>query len=123
MITGTVHNGLEARIRLSVRGASGHETEIEAVIDTGYDGFLTLPPEIIESLGCPALGVGEATLADGRTEEFRIYEATVLWDGLPRILEVDESPAMTLLGMGLLQGYELQMQVVPGGSVTIEAIP
>ena len=37
MITGTVTSHREAIIRLIVRGPSGQEEEIEAVIDTGFN--------------------------------------------------------------------------------------
>lgn len=42
MIKGAVNANREARLRLTVRGLSGQEREIEAVIDTGFNGFLTL---------------------------------------------------------------------------------
>jgi predicted aspartyl protease len=49
MIVGIVQTG-EARIGLTVRGAGGREREIEAVIDTGFTGSLTLPPPVIAAL-------------------------------------------------------------------------
>ena len=51
MIIGVVNGNLEAIIRLVVRGPNGQEDEIEAVIDTGFTGFLTLPPSLIVSPG------------------------------------------------------------------------
>jgi predicted aspartyl protease len=50
MITGAVKAD-EARIRLTVRGHRGREQEVEAVIDTGYTGALTLPLALITLLG------------------------------------------------------------------------
>ena len=44
MIEGVVNAAYEAVIRLSLRGPSGQAREIDAVIDTGFNGFLTLPP-------------------------------------------------------------------------------
>lgn len=40
MITGVVTADREAVMRLSVRGPTAQEHEIEAVIDTGFDGSL-----------------------------------------------------------------------------------
>lgn len=51
MITGVVNVDCEATIRLVVRGPNGQQCEVEAVIDTGFSGFLTLPTTIITSLG------------------------------------------------------------------------
>ena len=47
MITGMVNANREAAIRLLVRGPQGHQREIEAIIDTGFTGFLTLPPLLV----------------------------------------------------------------------------
>ena len=53
MILGVVNAHSEATIRLPVRDAVGHEHEIEAVLDTGFNGSLTLPPALIAALGLP----------------------------------------------------------------------
>jgi predicted aspartyl protease len=50
MITGMVKYD-EGRIRIKVRGFRGREREVEAVIDTGYTGSLTLPSVLISPLG------------------------------------------------------------------------
>jgi predicted aspartyl protease len=65
MITGVVTPFYEATIRLIMRGLSGQEQEIEAVIDTGFDGALTLPLADITVLGLPWRRRGRALLADG----------------------------------------------------------
>lgn len=123
MIAGNVSASYEATIRLLVRGPGGKENEIDAVIDTGFNGFLTLPPLQITALALDRLGRGRAILADGSEEVFDIYEATVMWDGQLLTVEADAADTDALIGMALLDGYELRIQVVDGGSVTIEALP
>jgi len=49
-MTGTVR-AREARIRINVRGPSGRRKHIEAVIDTGFTGWLTLPASVISAPG------------------------------------------------------------------------
>ncbi len=44
MIIGAVNARSEATIRLPVRAADGREQEIETLLDTGFNGSLTLPP-------------------------------------------------------------------------------
>ena len=51
MITGTVTPDREAVLRLAIRDASGQEHEQTVIIDTGYNGWLTLPPNLVASLG------------------------------------------------------------------------
>ena len=123
MITGVVTVAREAVISLTVRGPNGQEQEIEAVIDTGFDGSLTLPSELIAALGLPWRRRGRALLADGNESVFEIYEATVIWDGTARRVSVDEVDVMPLVGMALLYGYELTVQIVEGGRVVLKPLP
>lgn len=42
--------GLQARMSLIILPPEGSDVEIECVIDTGFEGFLTLPPSLIIAL-------------------------------------------------------------------------
>jgi clan AA aspartic protease len=123
VIRGTVTADREARIRLTVRGPAGQERRLEAVIDTGFDGWLSLPPTLIARLGLPWRRRGRALLADGNEIVFDIYEATVVWDRRRRRIPVDEADTTPLVGMALLDGYELNAQVRAGGKVSIRRLP
>ena len=122
MITGAVKSD-EARIRLKVRGRRGREQEVEAVIDSGYTGALTLPPALITTLGLRWRSVDRATLADGSTCVFQVYVGKLAWDGKVRTILVAEADADPLVGMRLLRGHELKMQVRARGKVTIKRLP
>jgi len=122
MITGVVTADREAVVRVLVQGPTGVEREINGAIDTGFDGYLSLPPSLISVLDLPWRQRGRALLADGSESVFDLYEAVVVWDGLERRIPVDEAQTAPLIGMSLLTGCELIIQVWPGGSVTISAI-
>jgi clan AA aspartic protease len=122
MITGSVNARREAIIRIAVRGKQDQIRDVEAVIDTGYTGFLILPPETVEELELAYLGRMKCTLANGAKEDFDVYSATVIWDGQERLIEVDVTNTDPLVGMLLLNGYELRVEVTPGGAVTIETL-
>jgi len=122
MITGVVSDRREAVIRLRVSGPAGQDREIEAIIDTGFDGWLSLPLSIITQLGLVWRQRGRALLADGSESVFDIYEAAVDWDGEARRIPADEAETVPLVGMSLLEGYELVVQVRRGGSVTVRAL-
>jgi clan AA aspartic protease len=122
MITGVVQSD-EARIRLTVRGPRGREQEVEAIIDTGYTASLTLPPSVIAVLGLRWRSVARFILADGSEGLFDAYEAKVAWDSKLRTILVDEADAQPLVGMRLLKGHELKMQVRHRGRVTIKRLP
>lgn len=122
MITGVVTGDRQAVIHLTVRGPTGQEQEIEAIIDTGFDGWLSLPSSLIVLLSLVWRQRGRALLADGSESVFDIYEGTVFWDGQARRIPVHEAETIPLVGMSLLQGCELTVQVRPGGNVTIRAL-
>lgn len=122
MIAGRVSDSSEAIIGLVVSGPEG-EINIDAVIDTGFDGSLSLPPALISKLGLPIQGSARTVLGDGSRIVFDFYEATVVWDGQTRRESVDEADTDPLVGMGLLYGYGLTVEVVEGGAVVIEVLP
>jgi clan AA aspartic protease len=121
MITGVVM-GREGRIRLKIRGPRRQEREIEAVIDTGYTAFLSLPPTLVRSLGLRWKSIGRGILADGSECLFDVYVGKVLWDGKDRRIVVDEADTDPLVGMALLSGYELKMQIRSRGKVAIKRL-
>ena len=53
MIYGVVNLRREATLSLVVGNSSGQREFINTVIDTEFDGFLSLPSEIIVRLGLP----------------------------------------------------------------------
>lgn len=119
MISGVVNARREALVRLVVLGVDGREREFETVIDTGFNGSLTLPPVVIAELGLPWRTRGVAVLANGREEQFEIHTATVVWDGFRKNILVQAADTDPLLGMGLLYGYSLHIDVFDGVDVTI----
>lgn len=78
MIEGVVNAAREAVLTLPVPAPMGLAQELDAVIDTGYDGFLTLPPSQVEELGLPFRFRGRAVLANGSEETFDVYGVTVI---------------------------------------------
>ncbi len=123
MITGVVNANREATIRLVVIDPSGQQQEIEAIIDTGFTGFLTLPAVLIAALRLPWLCRQPGILADGSVDVFDVYTATVLWDGQSQTVEVEAADAEPLVGMSLLDHHSLRIDVLAGGVVTITALP
>jgi clan AA aspartic protease len=119
MIGGVVTEDLEATVKVVVVGADGRQQQVRALIDTGFSGFLTLTPDVVTTLNLTLLGRETGILADGSEVLFDVYRESVLWNGLPRRVEVNASDAKPLLGMSLLAGHDLTIRVVAGGGVTI----
>lgn len=121
MIQGAVNAAYEAVITLSVQGPEGQAQEVDAVVDTGFTGFLTLPPALITELDLPFETTGHATLADGSEVSFDTYRVTVLWEGQLRYVLADAGNTTPLVGMSLLDMHDLSIRVRNGGQVLIEA--
>ena len=121
MIEGAVNANLEAVVTISLQNPSGQTREVEAVVDTGFNGYLTLPPMLMEDLELPVLGDGEAVLADGSQVVFDVFGVTVLWDGEPTYVETGALGVDPLVGMALLDRHNLNIDVEDGGRVLIQA--
>lgn len=93
---------------------------MEFILDTGYNGWLTLPRDTISRLGLTIRVERTVSLADGRSVELRTFAATVLWHGQPSSVYVVESESEPLLGMSMLWGSRLTLEAEEGGEVTIE---
>jgi len=120
MIQGVVTAQLQATIPVALRAADGRAVSMTAVIDTGFNGHLALPPEMIEELVLEPIGYLPALLGDGRQVQLAAYIATVVWDGEDRALEALRSDAGTLVGMSLLHGSNVAIAVRAGGLVSVE---
>lgn len=119
MMQGRVNTNCEATLSIVIANQNRESKLIDAVIDTGYTGFLTLPREIITALSLPWTGVERGTLGDGSEVTFDVYAVKVIWDGSYRDIPVNESETDPLVGMSLLYVYDLQIQAIEGGLVTI----
>jgi clan AA aspartic protease len=116
---GQVNQNREAILKLVIIGEENSKIAIDAVIDTGFNGDLILPPESISELGLKLQGYQKAVLGDGTISQFQVYAATVIWDGSRRLVEVNAATSSVLIGMGLLEGYKLEVNTIPNGIVTI----
>ena len=119
MNDGVVSAELEPLIKIRLVGIGAQEHEIEAIIDTGFNGHLSLPVEQIESLGWPVRGEETTIFGDGREAPMDMYRGIVLWRGSPRLIFAMAARLTPVIGTGLLQGNRLEIEFKSGGSVNI----
>jgi clan AA aspartic protease len=119
---GVVNQSCEAILPIVVKNNAITQL-VDAVIETGFSGFLTLPSSVIVALDLTWKGRDVATLGDGTSCIFDVYIAIVIWDGQYRTIDINESETVSLIGMRLLRGYDLRIQTIEGGTVAIEALP
>jgi clan AA aspartic protease len=122
MIHGVIRNR-EAIIELEVSDIGQPATKVDAVIDTGYNGYLTLPYDLVTALQLPFAGHRRGTLADGSVTRLDVYLASVVWHGRQKDVLISQAAGTPLIGMSLLKGSRLTMDVIDGGDVSIEKLP
>jgi clan AA aspartic protease len=118
MISGRL-DGLQAVVSVPFLVPGNPFVSIEFVVDTGFEGALTLPPEAIAALGLTFFEPIEAKLANDAPATVDSYIATVLLDGRQLDVLVLAMGTRPLLGTSLLKGKELLIQFLPGGLVSI----
>src|SRR5437667_7858174 len=99
MIKGIVTPNRQARIGLTVFSSAPQRYDIDALVDTGFNLFLTLPASTIAALALPFAMRTQASLADGSLLQLDCYRATVDWDGQPRAILVVSADGGPLVGM------------------------
>ena len=123
MITGTVTDDRRIVIPLEVIATDQPTVFLEAVVDTGFNGFLTLPTDTLNTLRALPVGTRRAELGDGQLVEMDVYLVKVKWRGEAReVLEL-QADATTLVGMSLLWGSRVVFDAQDDGAVLIDAIP
>lgn len=122
MISGTVNDDLESYVAIDVIGPLG-SAHLQALVDTGFNESLMLPPGLVVSLGLPFEAIADATLADGTSTTLDYYKGSVMWDGEERKVFVLAADGGPLLGMALVHGCDLHIEMIAGGDVTIVPRP
>ena len=122
MIIGKITANREAIIELEVIGSNQKREKVEAVIDTGFNGYLTLPNDLINYLELQLAGSRHITLGDGNVVALDMYLAKVLWHGQEREVLALQADGGPLVGMSLLYGSRLELEVINNGDVTIESL-
>jgi clan AA aspartic protease len=121
MIQGHVRE-LQARVGVVFRIPNRPPVEIEFVVDTGFEGALTLPPEAVAALELPFLQEMNANLANDLTFKTDAYIATIHWNGADIQAVVLAMGRRPLLGTALLEGRHLGVDFADSGLVSIDRL-
>ena len=122
MIAGRVLVSGEAVVTVVVRGPGGRTARVEAMVDTGFNEQLTLPPWVVERLGLTFEEEAYYTLADGARSGTRVFRGEIEWHGTWREIMIVEIESDALLGMGAMCGCNLNIDVMHGGHVEIRPL-
>ena len=123
MIKGRVDGNQQALVTIDIIDGEGSIQSIEAILDTGFTGYLTLPTDSIQRLGIRSVGQRTFELANGQLFEFEAFLAAVTWHGRLRDVLVLKTDSAPLLGMTLLWGSRVTIDAFIDGEVKIEELP
>lgn len=119
MIRGSVNRHLEPWIEINIQDRGGESHLVQAILDTGFNGFLTLPAAWLLDMDLESSGQTHVTLADGRDIVSDVFIAIVLWNGQWITIDVEAADTEPFIGMSLLHGYDVRLRVEPGGEVLV----
>jgi len=122
MLTGTV-NDLQPWLAVELLTIGGPYLSVEVVLDTGFNGELALPISITRQLDLAPLSNRYTYLAVGGEVELSTWRGTIFWNGRPRFVEIVETDSEPLLGMELLLGNRIAIEVREGGAVVVDPLP
>ncbi len=122
MIYGRLIDG-KATVAVMFRLSGQPDFSINFVIDTGFNDYLTLPPQAVSAMNLPLYSSTQARLADGSETLLSIHLATIVWDNLEKIVPILASGYKPLLGTALMEGYHLEIDFEDNGLVSLEKLP
>ena len=120
MMRGVINDLLELRVVVEISNGDGAFEAVEAVLDTGFGGDLTLPLDAVERLGLMYSHRVPLILAGDQRMECVVYQGFARWFGREREIYVIAAEGQPLLGMTLLDGCKITIRVRPGGEALIE---
>ncbi len=123
MIQGAVDADRKAVVQLQLRAADRRIIDIDVVIDTGFTGYLTLPAAKIAELGLVFYEASTFIMGDNSEVEFCVFTGAVALRGQDKPIYAIESESEPLLGMSLMEGFRLLIDVVELGPVILDDIP
>ena len=100
------------KVKIAV-GGSRMQVEVEALIDTGFNGYIILPSLIATRLGLELTSVTWVELADGSVIRNSVFSGHTTFGGQSQEVEImmtDSDEA--LIGTALLSNYKLTIDFV-----------
>src|SRR3989338_5785062 len=109
------------KIRFTVVGAR-KSSLLEAILDTGFDGYLSLPISIAVTLGIELITIIPVEYADGRRSQELVFSVNVELDGKKETVPATlTAVAEALAGTALLSKYELRVNF-PQKKITLQKV-
>lgn len=118
----SVSEDRHALVTLEIVDTESRPCPVEVVLDTGFTGYLTLPPETVRQLGLSSVGLRTLELGSGDLTECEAYLATVSMQGALTDVLVLSSDGAPMVGMSLLRGSRIALHAIADGDNEIKEL-
>ena len=119
MIEGKFDDDLLPRVPLVLLTFDSQEHSVEGILDTGFNGYLSLTPEWVDQLLLTQIGESEMQLADGSIHVAPECMVRLRLGNHETLVAAQKSEGSVLVGTRLLYGYSVDLAVVFQGSVIL----
>jgi len=105
MIEGIVNDLNEPIVDLDIEISDKVLRKTEGIVDTGFNGYISIPATLVEESNWHFLGTEEYELANGDVVEEKVYLGKVIFDGEETLVfSLSNRSQDTLIGTKLLRG-------------------
>ena len=104
-------------VQVELRGRDGRSVFVDAVLDTGFTGTISIPIGVIRELGIVRRRRETFVLADGSTSESSVYDGSVRFAGSWFETDIFSTHYIPTVGMRLLYGANISFDAVPDGDI------
>jgi clan AA aspartic protease len=115
--------GAKATVSVIFRLPEQPNFSLDFFIDTGFNSYLTLPPQAVSAMNLPLHSSIPARLAHGSQVILSIHLATIVWNNVEKQVPILASGNKPLLGTAMMKGYHLEIDFEDNGLVSLEKIP
>ena len=120
MIRGELTDRLQPIIALEISTGDGQFQPVDTLMDTGFSGYMTLPPDRVARLGLEHVELIPVVLAGDRQTQVSAHKGYVNWFGRELRIDVLAMEGQPLIGMKLLEDCKITLHVRSGAEVVIE---
>ena len=116
------HRGLCAYAEVSVAGRSGRSVRQTALIDTGFNGYISLPTTVVEDLGLLPIGAHVVELANAEVANVLLFSGEVAIGNIVRAVPIHGIGNEPTIGTSLFKYHHLSIDFMAGGDVDFDKI-
>ena len=110
----------QATMPITFRLPGQPDFTLEFVVDTGFNGSLTLPIAAVRAMSLPVEQDLSSSLADGSFIQMTLHSALILWNGSEQQVGVVATGRRPLVGTELLDEQELRVRFHEGDLVSVQ---